>query len=79
MTSQFGAGFQMLVRNNAISDFNGGVAIGLSLMIALLISFMPSDASTQITPILRSILANGFVMGVVTILIMEHVVFKKKI
>lgn len=78
MISQFAAGFQMTVNTKAVSDFNDGAGMGVSLMIALLISFMPSGLSEQIPSFIRPIVGNGFVMGIITILIMEHVVYRKK-
>lgn len=78
MVSQFAAGFQFMVGNKAVMDFNDGASIGLSLMIALLISFMPKEFSEQIPSLLRPVLSNGFVMGVGVILIMEHLIFRKK-
>ena len=77
MTSQFAAGLQMTVRTKAVIDFNDGVSIGVSLMIALLVSFIPNEMNVQIPPLLRPILSNGFVMGVIVMLIMEHLVFRK--
>lgn len=78
MISQFAAGFQMTVRTKAVTHFNDGASMGISLMIALIISFMPSELSGQIPAIIRPIIVNGFIMGVFTILIMEHIVYRKK-
>ena len=73
----FAAGLQMTVRTKAVIDFDDGVSIGISLMIALLVSFIPNEMNVQIPPLLRPILSNGFVMGVIVMLIMEHLVFRK--
>lgn len=78
MTSQFGAGFQMITGSRAIRDFNDGVGVGLALMIAMLTSFIPSDISMQIPSVIRPVLCNGFVMGVIIILVMEHLIYRKK-
>lgn len=78
MLSQFAAGLQLLVRQKAVTEFNDGAVIGLSMMVALLISFAPSEALVQIPSLLRPILGNGFVMGVITVLVMEHLVYRKK-
>lgn len=79
MLSQFAAGMQLLVRQKAVADFNDGAVIGLSMMVALLITFTPAEARGQIPSLLRPILGNGFVMGIITVLIMEHLVCRKKV
>lgn len=78
MLSQFAAGLQLVVRQKAVAEFNDGAVIGLSMMVALLISFAPTEALAQIPSLLRPILGNGFVMGVITVLVMEHLVYRKK-
>ena len=78
MASQLSAGLQMLVKDNTITNFNHGIIIGLPLMIALMLSFAPADILNQIPPLIRPIIGNGFVMGVLAVLIMEHLLFKKE-
>lgn len=77
MTSQFAAGLQMTVKSNAVLTFNDGAAIGASLMIALLVSFLPGGLTEQIPLFLRPIVGNGFVMGILVMLVMEHLIFRK--
>lgn len=78
MLSQFAAGLQMVVRQKAVMEFNDGAVIGLSMMVALLISFTPAEALGQIPSLLRPVIGNGFVMGIITVLLMEHLVYGKK-
>lgn len=78
MVSQFAAGMQMIIRQNAVRDFDDGLIIGLSMMIALLISFMPVEVIAQIPATIRPICGNGFVMGVISALVMEHLVLSKR-
>lgn len=78
MASQLSAGLQMLTREKAVADFEGGLVIGFPLMVALLLSFAPEDAIQTIPVLLRPIVGNGFVMGVITVLLLEHVVFRKR-
>ncbi len=78
MATQLAAGLQMLVREKAITDFNSGVVVGLPLMVALLLSFAPEEVLNLIPSLFKPIVGNGFVMGVITVLIMEHLVFRKK-
>lgn len=78
MATQLAAGLQMLVREKAITDFDSGVVVALPLMVALLLSFAPEKVLDLIPSLLRPIVGNGFVMGVIAVLIMEHFIFRKK-
>ena len=78
MATQLAAGLQMLVREKAITDFDSGVVVGLPLMVALLLSFAPEEVLNLIPSLFKPIVGNGFVMGVITVLIMEHLIFKKR-
>lgn len=78
MATQLAAGMQMLVREKAIVDFDNGVVVGLPLMVALLLSFAPSEVLNMIPSLFRPIVGNGFVMGVVSVLILEHLIFRKR-
>lgn len=77
MSTQLSAGLQMLIREKAIADFEGGIIVGFSLMVALLLSFAPETALNHIPALIRPIVGNGFVMGVISVLFLEHIVFKK--
>ena len=78
MASQLSAGMQMLVKEQAISDFNSGITIGFPLMVALLLSFAPQEVTAHIPALVRPIIGNGFVMGVVSVLLLEHLIFRPR-
>lgn len=77
MSSQFSAGMQMLVREKAVHHFGHGIIIGFPLMVALLLSFAPHETLNQVPALIRPIAANGFVIGVIVVLVLEHVVFRR--
>ena len=77
MSSQLSAGVQLLARESVVPDFNGGLTVGLPLMVALLLSFAPAEAIGHIPALIRPIVGNGFVMGVITVLLLEHGVFRR--
>jgi xanthine/uracil permease len=52
------------------------MTVAFPLMIALIISFMPAAVAESMPPVLRPLLANGFVMGVIAVLLMEHVIYR---
>ena len=76
MASQLSAGMQMMIREKAVDGFDGGIVVGFSLMVALLLSFAPDEALNSIPALIRPIVGNGFVMGVITVLILEHLIFR---
>lgn len=47
-------------------------------MIGLLIAFAPQAAFEGFPDLLRPIVGNGFVMGTITVILLEHVVFRKQ-
>lgn len=78
MSSQLATGLQMIITDKAIITFNDAIVMGLPIMIAILITFLPSEALAQVPSIIRPIVGNGFVMGVFCVLILEHCIFKQK-
>lgn len=78
MAAQVAATFQMSGTMSAAKDFNGALTIGLPIMLALVVSFLPAEVSEALPAVLRPIVGNGFVMGVIVVLVMEHVIFRKR-
>lgn len=78
MGSQLAAALQSISIDKLVSDFNDGIVIGLPLMMALFISFLPQEAKDAIPALVSPILGNGFVMGVLFVLLLEHIVNRKK-
>ena len=77
MASQLSAGMQMMINEKAIHDFNTGIIVGLPLMIAIVISFAPTDVINQIPALIRPIVGNGFVMGIITVILLEHLLCRQ--
>lgn len=78
MASQLSAGLQMMNREKAVLDFESGLVVGFPLMLALLLSFAPEEAIQSIPAWIRPIVGNGFVMGVIVVVLLEHLVFRKR-
>lgn len=78
MASQLSAGLQMLTRENCVVGFESGLIIAFPLTVALLLSFAPEAALQGIPVFIRPIVGNGFVMGVIVVLLLEHGVFQVK-
>lgn len=75
MGTQLAAALQMTAATRSTLTFDDCLVVGLPLMAALLFSYIPM----QVVPaILRPIIGNGFVMGVITVMILEHMVFRTR-
>lgn len=77
MCSQTAGGLMMLGKCLETSGFETGLIIGVSLMLGTLIAFMPAAMTATIPAVIRPLASNGFVIGVTTALILEHVVYAK--
>ncbi len=78
MASQLTGGLTMLLGGKGITDFNSGVTVALPVMVGLITAFAPPAAFDGFPALLRPIVGNGFVMGTVTVIFLEHVVFKRR-
>ena len=78
MATQLASGLGMLVREKGITDFDSGVIVALPLMVGLVVAFAPKAAFAGLPDLLRPVVANGFVMGTMAVLVLEHGVFRKR-
>ena len=77
MVTQLASGFHLMQKQKAVIDFESAIIIGFPIMLAVLISFLPQAVVSSIPLIVRPILTNGFVMGVITVIVCEHIIFRK--
>lgn len=79
MTSQIAAGLAVLFKNAEGQGlkFENGLVIGLSMLLGTAVSFLPKEVIQTFPPVLRPTLGNGFVVGVVSALILEHIIFRR--
>jgi xanthine/uracil permease len=61
------------IREFQITD---GLVIGLPLMLATVITFLPADFLYGLPPALQPVLGNGFVVGITAALVMDHWIFR---
>ena len=61
----------------AVPTFKDGMIIGIPIMFNIILSFAPQEAINAIPSLLRPIVGNGFVMGIIVILLLEHVLLKR--
>ena len=79
LSSQIAAGLVVAFQEDdeASFDINSGLAIGLPVLLGTVIAFMPGTVIDTFPVMLKPILGNGFVVGVVAALVLEHVVFRR--
>ncbi len=75
MGTQLSAGFEMAHSTNSIGTFSGAMTISLPIMIALLFQLMPRGI---VPSVIEPLVGNGFAMGVIAVLVMEHFINRNK-
>lgn len=75
MTVQMGAAFLLAIENEVFLTLDHGLVVGLPIIIGTMVAFLPGGVTSQFPLIIRPLIANGFVMGVLTVLMLEHVIF----
>lgn len=53
-----------------------GIVIGLSVLVGTIVGFLPAGVSMGFPAVLRPIIGNGFVMGMLTAFVLEHGVYR---
>jgi len=76
MGTQFSAGMMMISEKSKTVTFNDGIILGFPVLFAVLISFLPLEALSGLPQLLRPIIGNGFVMGIICVIILEHWILK---
>lgn len=71
MGTQLAASLEMLHSTRSVQSFSEGLTIGLPLMIAMLFQLMPRGIAPQI---IEPLICNGFAMGVIMVILLEHVI-----
>lgn len=74
---QLAASFNMMVEQLAVKTFEHALTIAIPLGIGLFVSLIPEPAVAAMPAFLRPILSNGFVVGVLIVVFLEHLVFSK--
>lgn len=78
MASTVYAALLLLTQGGAGVDWPAGLVVGTAIIGGMVVTFMPAAARQALHPLLQPLLANGFVMGLVLALLMEHVVLRRK-
>ena len=78
MATQVAAGFEIIHSSKAVLTFKDGLILGIPIMLTTILSFAPTEAMASVPSLLRPIVGNGFVMGIIVIILLEHIVLKER-
>lgn len=77
LCTQVSAGLMVAFEATGRLNLDDGMIIGMPILIATVIAFMPADFFHNFPRIMQPIVGNGFVMGIITLLLLEHGIFRK--
>jgi xanthine/uracil permease len=78
MASQVGAGISVLTRKGRALEGRDYAVIGLPLLLAGVITFLPEAFFRELPPGAQAFFKNGLVVGIVGVLLLEHLILRRK-
>jgi len=75
--AQMAAGIMVLVEDERGAGFNGGLVVGIPLLVAVVVAFLPGEVVSSYPALVRPVAGNSFVMGVLAVLFLEHILFRQ--
>ena len=75
MGTQLAASYEMMHSTRSATTFADALTIGLPIMVAMLFQLMPKGVAPAV---IQPLVGNGFAMGVIMVMIMEHVINRPK-
>jgi xanthine/uracil permease len=76
LCAQMAAGIMVLMEDERGAGFNGGLVVGIPLLVAIVVAFLPAEVVATYPAIIRPVAGNSFVMGVLAVLFLEHVLYR---
>lgn len=77
MCSQISAGLLMAFGTGQF-DFESGLIIGLPVLLGVVVAFFPAEVLNTMPGSLRPVIGNGFAVGVLAVMFLEHIVYRGK-
>jgi xanthine/uracil permease len=74
---QVGAGILLACRIESGLQVETGLIVGLPLLLGTMVAFLPAGTMDTFPLILRPLLGNGFVIGIITAFLLEGVIFRQ--
>jgi xanthine/uracil permease len=78
LTFQIAAGFATIGQEEKGFRLESGIVVGLPVLMGTAVSMLPARILGTFPPVLRPVIGNGFVIGVLVAFILEHVVYKER-
>ncbi len=78
MCTQVAAGLTTAFAAMEQPYFDYALLIGLPILIGIMVAFLPAEVLAAFPSPLRPILGNGFVVGILVSLLLEHVIFRTR-
>ena len=75
LCAQVATGLLVIYQQDAEVRYEHGLSVGLALLVGTSVAYLPAAVVNTLPAILRPMLGNGFVVGVVLCLVLEHLVF----
>ncbi|HBV98133.1 MAG: xanthine permease [Peptococcaceae bacterium BICA1-7] len=79
MCSQVAAGLLVAFGSGDGFGMESGLVLGLPLMLGIIISYLPVHVLATFPAAVRPVMGNGFVIGVLSVLIMEHIIYRNRV
>ncbi len=76
MATQVAAGLEIIQSTKAVSSFRDGLVLGIPIVLTMVISFTPDEVMAVVPTLLRPIVSNGFVMGIIVVLLLDHIILR---
>ncbi len=79
MAAQIASGLMVAFKDTEKKGFGmeNGMVIGISIFLGTIVTFLPDAVTGSISPVLKPVLANGFVAGVTSAILMEQILIRK--
>ena len=77
LIAQIGAAMLVAIESDAIRTVDDGAIVGLPILLGTVIAFLPPVVASQLPTVIRPLIANGFVVGVLAVLLLEHVLYPR--
>ena len=77
LCAQIAAGLTIVFESGKAFQFTGGLIIGLPILLGTIVSFLPPAVMNTFPTALKPLVGNGFVVGVISALILEHGIFRE--
>ena len=78
MATQVAAGLNIMQASQSVLSFNDGLVLAIPIMFTVILSFAPAEILSVIPSLLRPIVGNSFVMGIIVVILLEHLVLKQR-